>query len=74
MDLVRNNIFHRASAQGESAEALFEAKWRPFDRDREFWKAQLKRHPEGLVVGVPKRCPNTNGRSHSDCFSRSFRL
>ena len=31
MDLVRNNIFHRASRLGESAEALFTEKWRPFD-------------------------------------------
>ncbi|MBV8096929.1 MAG: DUF262 domain-containing protein, partial [Acetobacteraceae bacterium] len=38
MDLVRNSLFHRASAQGESAEALFEAKWRPFEADT-FWKA-----------------------------------
>ena len=43
MDLVRNNIFHRASAQGESAEALFEAKWRPFDQDQQFWKADSPR-------------------------------
>lgn len=43
MDLVRNNIFHRATAQGESVEALFEAKWRPFDKDREFWKADSPR-------------------------------
>ncbi|GAA0567935.1 DUF262 domain-containing protein [Craurococcus roseus] len=43
MDLVRNNIFHRASAQGEHVEALFEAKWRPFDQDREFWKADSPR-------------------------------
>jgi hypothetical protein len=41
MDLVRNNIFHRASIQGESAEALFEAKWRPFDGS--FWKADAPR-------------------------------
>lgn len=43
MDLVRNNIFHRASAQGESVEALFEQKWRPFDRDGQFWKADSPR-------------------------------
>ncbi|WP_332639955.1 DUF262 domain-containing protein [Brevundimonas sp.] len=43
MDLVRNNIFHRASAQGESVEALFEKKWRPFDRDGQFWKADSPR-------------------------------
>ncbi|CAO4191864.1 DUF262 domain-containing protein [Methylorubrum extorquens] len=41
MDLVRNNIFHRATTQGESAEALFEAKWRPFDAL--FWKADAPR-------------------------------
>ncbi|HEX8168524.1 MAG TPA: DUF262 domain-containing HNH endonuclease family protein [Beijerinckiaceae bacterium] len=41
MDLVRNNIFHRASGQGESAEALFEAKWRPFDAP--FWKSDAPR-------------------------------
>ena len=43
MDLVRNNIFHRASAQGESVEGLFEAKWRPFDQDNGFWKADSPR-------------------------------
>lgn len=41
MDLVRNNIFHRAAGQGESAEALFEANWRPFNAD--FWKADAPR-------------------------------
>ena len=35
MDLVRNNIFHRASAQGEKAEALFESRWKQFDDS--FW-------------------------------------
>ena len=43
MDLVRNNIFQRASAQGESVEALFESRWRPFDRDGGFWKADSPR-------------------------------
>lgn len=43
MDLVRNNIFHRAAAQGESVEQLFEEKWRPFDRDGHFWKADSPR-------------------------------
>jgi uncharacterized protein with ParB-like and HNH nuclease domain len=43
MDLVRNNIFQRASTQGESAEELFEDKWRPFDQDSEFWKADSPR-------------------------------
>lgn len=43
MDLVRNNIFHRAAANRESAEALFEAKWRPFDRHGHFWKADSPR-------------------------------
>ena len=43
MDLVRNNIFQRASSQGESAEALFEAKWKPFDQDKDFWKADSPR-------------------------------
>ena len=36
MDLVRNNIFHRAEAQGESAERLFHTKWSVFDG--QFWK------------------------------------
>jgi hypothetical protein len=43
MDLVRNNIFHRSSARGESVDALFESKWRPFDRDGTFWKADSPR-------------------------------
>ena len=43
MDLVRNNIFHRASAQGEAVETLFEAKWRPFDQDAVFWKGDSPR-------------------------------
>jgi uncharacterized protein with ParB-like and HNH nuclease domain len=38
MDLVRNNIFHRAELQndGINAEELFEKKWKPFDS--RFWK------------------------------------
>jgi uncharacterized protein with ParB-like and HNH nuclease domain len=38
MDLVRNNIFHRAEVQenGVNAEELFEKKWKPFDA--RFWK------------------------------------
>lgn len=43
MDLVRNNIFHRAGAQGEKVEALFENKWRLFDKDADFWKADSPR-------------------------------
>lgn len=43
MDLVRNNIFHRAAARGESVEALFQEKWRPFDQDSDFWKADSPR-------------------------------
>jgi hypothetical protein len=41
MDLVRNNIFQRATAQGESAEDLFDAQWRPFDTP--FWKEDAPR-------------------------------
>jgi hypothetical protein len=41
MDLVRNNIFHRAEAQGENAKQLFETKWRPLDSP--FWKADSPR-------------------------------
>ncbi|WP_423415855.1 DUF262 domain-containing protein [Hyphomicrobium sp. B1] len=41
MDLVRNNIFHRATAQGESTEELFERKWQQFDSP--FWKADSPR-------------------------------
>jgi hypothetical protein len=41
MDLVKNNIFHRAEAQGESSEQLFYSKWRPFDAP--FWKADSPR-------------------------------
>ena len=36
MDLVRNNIFHRAEARGESAEELFAKMWSGFDKP--FWK------------------------------------
>lgn len=43
MDLVRNNIFHRAAAQGESVEQLFQTKWRLFDRNGPFWKADSPR-------------------------------
>lgn len=35
MDLVRNNIFHRAEAQGEAAEKLYERLWGMFEG--EFW-------------------------------------
>jgi hypothetical protein len=31
MDLVRNNIFHRAEAQGEQVELLYQKLWSPFD-------------------------------------------
>jgi uncharacterized protein with ParB-like and HNH nuclease domain len=41
MDLVRNNIFHRAEAQGEQAEGLFETRWKPFDQL--FWKEDAPR-------------------------------
>ncbi|WP_430419349.1 DUF262 domain-containing protein [Phenylobacterium sp.] len=41
MDLVRNNIFHRAQAQGEKAEELFLTKWRPLDGP--FWKDDAPR-------------------------------
>lgn len=41
MDLVRNNIFHRAEAQGENAEGLFESRWKPFDL--QFWKQDAPR-------------------------------
>jgi uncharacterized protein with ParB-like and HNH nuclease domain len=43
MDLVRNNIFHRAELQGDGvdAEKLFETKWKPFDA--RFWKDDAPR-------------------------------
>lgn len=41
MDLVRNNIFHRAEAQGEKPEGLFETRWKPFDQH--FWKEDAPR-------------------------------
>ncbi|MGB6325398.1 MAG: DUF262 domain-containing protein, partial [Methylocella sp.] len=41
MDLVKNNIFHRAEAQGESAQTLFDTKWRPLDGP--FWKSDSPR-------------------------------
>lgn len=41
MDLVRNNIFHRAEAAGESAIALFDSKWKNLDGP--FWKADSPR-------------------------------
>lgn len=34
-DLVRNNIFQRADARGEDAEALFKKHWKPFEHA--FW-------------------------------------
>lgn len=36
MDLVRNNIFHRAEAQGEPAEKLYERLWGTFEGS--FWE------------------------------------
>jgi hypothetical protein len=58
MDLVRNNIFHRASAQGESVENLFNTKWRVFDSDGPFWKADSPR-------AKPKRPRIDHFLSHS---------
>lgn len=39
-DLVRNNIFQRADARGEDAEALFRQHWKPFEHS--FWSAMEK--------------------------------
>lgn len=39
-DLVRNNIFQRADARGESAEMLFKRHWKPFEH--EFWSQMEK--------------------------------
>lgn len=36
MDLVRNNIFHRAEAQGETAERLYAELWESFDA--QWWR------------------------------------
>lgn len=36
MDLVRNNIFHRAEAQGETVEEIYEELWAPFDA--QWWR------------------------------------
>lgn len=36
MDLVRNNIFHRAEKQGVSAESLYKELWDPFDHS--WWR------------------------------------
>ena len=41
MELVRNNIFQRAAAESEHAEALFESRWEPFDRP--FWQQTAPR-------------------------------
>ena len=48
MDLVRNNIFHRAEQQGEEAEQLYETKWHPLDAP--FWKA---RFASGQATAAP---------------------
>ena len=39
-DLVRNNIFQRADAARENAEALFATHWKPFEED--FWTVEGK--------------------------------
>lgn len=39
-DLVRNNIFQRADARGEDAEALFGQHWKPFEHS--FWSEMEK--------------------------------
>jgi hypothetical protein len=36
MDLVRNDVFHRATRQGEDVEALMDQRWKVFEAD--FWK------------------------------------
>ena len=36
MDLVRNDVFHRAARAGENVEALMERRWRAFEEP--FWK------------------------------------
>jgi hypothetical protein len=39
-DLVRNNIFHRADANGEKADQLFATHWKPFEDG--FWTVEEK--------------------------------
>jgi hypothetical protein len=41
MDLVRNNIFHRAEAQGEEVEHLYVKLWSPFDEA--WWREDAPR-------------------------------
>lgn len=41
MELVRNNIFHRATAEGEVVERLCEKKWEPLEQP--FWNATAPR-------------------------------
>lgn len=41
MDLVRNNIFHRAEAEGTEVEALYQKLWEPFDDL--WWRAPAPR-------------------------------
>lgn len=41
MDLVRNNIFHRAERQGTSVDTLYAELWQPFETP--FWKSDAPR-------------------------------
>jgi hypothetical protein len=41
MDLVRNNIFHRAERQGATVQQLYNELWQPFESP--FWKAPAPR-------------------------------
>ncbi|HEU0013834.1 MAG TPA: DUF262 domain-containing protein [Longimicrobium sp.] len=40
-DLVKNYLFHAAQGEGWPIEELYAEYWKPFDRDEEFWRAEV---------------------------------
>lgn len=39
-DLIRNDVFHRTKSTGEDSEALFEGRWKTFERP--YWNTQVR--------------------------------
>lgn len=42
-DLVKNFLFHRAQAENDDPEPLYDRYWRSFDSDGAYWRAELGR-------------------------------
>ncbi len=42
-DLIKNNLFYKASLEGQDLNSLYQKYWRPFDQDEGYWRHQIGR-------------------------------